>query len=103
MLREDNIVIGFAVGVMVPVLVYLAITFGLEALNAVGLVGAGGNALSFRPRTTALISICAALLPFRYYASLRNDASMRGVLIATALFAIGWFLKFGTALLNAAE
>ncbi len=103
MLREDNLITGFAVGVMLPVLVYLAITYTLEGLAGLGVTGAGGVPFEFRTRTTALISICANLIPFKLYGNLRNDASMRGVLIATAVFAIAWFVKFGIGLLSAEE
>lgn len=100
MLKEDNLVIGFAIGVMAPVLAYLAITYGLEGLGTLGVVGRDGLAFSFRPRTVGIIAICANLIPFKLYGNLRNDNSMRGILIATAIFAIAWFVKYGTELLS---
>ena len=100
MFREDNIVIGFAIGVVVPVLAYLGITSLFEWLDGMGVENPYGQPYAFRDRTTALISVCFNLIPFRIFSTRRFDGSMRGVLVATGIFAIGWIYFYGTAVLN---
>ena len=100
MLREDNLVIGFAIGVIVPVLAYLAIDLAFDGLAAVGVANDRGVAYGFRPRTLALVAVCCNVLPFRYYNGLRNDASTRGVFLATGIYAVAWLVIYGRALLN---
>ena len=103
MLREDNFVYGFALGVVVPVLGYLAVDAVLGTLGSLGATGSDGQAIAFKPRTLALVALCCNLLPFRAYAGLRNERSMRGVLVATGVYAAGWLWVYGVDLFRAAE
>jgi len=98
MLREDNLVIGFAIGAVLPVLVNLGITSLFELMESMGVVNKFGQPFTFQERTTALISICANLIPFQLYSRLRNTNSMRGILLSTGIFAIGWLWIYGRAL-----
>ena len=100
MFRQNNFVIGFAVGIVVPVLVYLLIEALFSTLGKFGVVAADGEAIAFKQRTTALLAICGNLLPFYRFNTRYTEATMRGVLVATALWVILWFLKFGIGLLN---
>lgn len=100
MLREDSLVIGFAVGAVVPVLAYLLIDGGFDLLAGAGLTNRFGEPYAFRERTLGLIAICVNLLPFRAFVSLRNDASTRGVFLATGIYAAAWVIVYGLELLN---
>ena len=100
MFRHNSFMIGFAIGVTVPVLAYLGIETGLELLGSAGVTALSGAALTFKPRTLALLSICANLLPFYKFNNRFTEATMRGVLVATALFVVAWFLYYGRALLS---
>lgn len=97
MLRRDKLLIGFAVGAVLPVLAY----FLLSNLFAV-VAGLTDFPLEFRERTLTLVAVCVNLLPFRAYNGMRATQAMRGVLLATGLYAIAWIVQFGIALLNEA-
>lgn len=100
MLRHNSFLIGFAVGVTVPVLAYLAVETGLEFLASAGVTGPNGQAVYFKERTLALLAVCANLLPFYKFNSRFTEATMRGVLVATGVLVAGWFWVYGRALLN---
>ncbi len=95
--------IGIAIGVTVPVLGYLMVDGLLGLLETLGVRGMGNSVITFKERSTMLISLCANLIPFWMMSRMRNDNSMRGILIATAIYAIGWFVIYGPQILNAAE
>ena len=100
MLREDSLVVGFAVGAVVPVLAYLLIDGLFDALAAVGVTNSFGEPYGFRERTLTLVAICVNLLPFRGFVSLRNDDSTRGVFLATGIYAAAWIVIYGIELLG---
>ena len=100
MLRQNSLVIGFAIGVCVPVLAYLLLDSALGALGSLGVTGADGAPIEFKQRTLALLAICGNLLPFYRFNNRFTEATMRGVLVATAVFVAGWFWVFGRALLS---
>ena len=100
MLREDSLVIGFAVGAVVPVLAFLLIDGAFDLLVGLGVVNRFGEPYGFRERTLALVAICVNLLPFRAFVSLRNDASTRGVFLATGIYAAAWVIVYGLELLG---
>ena len=103
MLREDNIMIGIAIGVTIPVLGYLLVDGLLGLLETLGVRGMGNSIITFKDRTMMLIALCANLIPFWMQSKLRNDNTMRGILIATAIYAIAWFVIYGTEILNVVE
>ena len=100
MLREDNVMVGIAIGVTVPVLGYLLVDGMLGLLDTLGVRGMGQTVITFKERSTMLISLCANLIPFWIMSRMRNDDTMRGILIATAIYAIGWFIIYGPLILN---
>ena len=100
MLRHNSLVVGFAIGACVPVLAYVLIESALGALGTLGLTGPDGAPIAFQERTLALLAICANLLPFYRFNDRFTEATMRGVLVATAIFVTAWFWVFGRALLS---
>ena len=103
MLKEDNIMIGIAIGITVPVLGYLLLDGIFGLLDTLEIRGPGQTTISFKERTTMLVSLCANLIPFWIMSKMRNDNTMRGILIATAIYAIGWFVFYGSTILNAVD
>lgn len=103
MLREDNIMIGIAIGVTVPVLGYLLVDGLLGLLETLGVRGMGQSIITFKERSMMLIALCANLIPFWFQGKLRNDNTMRGILIATAIYSIAWFIFYGTEILNVVD
>ena len=100
MFRHNSLVIGFAIGVTVPVLVYLFFGLLFGALASAGVTAPSGEAISFKDRTVVLLAICANLLPFYKFNTRFTEATMRGVLVATAILVIAWFVLYGRALLS---
>lgn len=95
--------IGIAIGVTVPVLGYLLLDGILGLLDTLGVRGPGQAVITFKERTTLLISLCANLIPFWMMSKMRNDNTMRGILIATAIYSIGWFVFYGSEILTAVD
>lgn len=100
MLRQNSFVIGFAIGVTVPVLAYLAVETALGAAAGIGLTAPDGSAIGFKERTMALLAICANLLPFYRFNNRFTEATMRGILVATGIYVVAWFYAYGRALLS---
>ena len=102
MLREDNLVVGLAMGAVVPVLAYVLLESLQGALFDLGLTAPDGAQIEFRQRTLALLAVCANLGPFFLQSRLRNEKSLRGVVIATAIYAIMWFGVYGPRIFSGA-
>ncbi len=100
MFRHNSLLIGFAIGVTVPVLGYILLDSLFGALETVGVTTPSGEQIRFKDRTMALLAICCNLLPFWRFNTRFTEATMRGVLVATAVCVIGWFLTYGSAVLS---
>lgn len=95
--------IGIALGVTIPVLGYLLVDGLLGLLETIGVRGFGNSVITFKERTTMLIALCSNLIPFWIMSKMRNDNTMRGILIATAIYAIGWFVFYGSDILTSVD
>ncbi len=100
MFRQNSLLIGFAIGVTVPVLGYILLESLFGALGSLGVTTPSGDPIRFKERTMALLAICCNLLPFWRFNTRFTEATMRGILVATAVCVIGWFVTFGRALLS---
>ncbi len=100
MFRQNSLLIGFAIGVTVPVLGYILLESLFAALEGLGVTTPTGEGIRLRDRTMALLAICCNLLPFWRFNTRFTEATMRGVLIATALFVVGWFFTYGRGVLT---
>ena len=100
MLKEDNLIIGLAIGICLPVIVWLLFDYSFEGLEILGLSDANGQPIRFKDRTIALLAVCANLIPFYRLNSRRYEKTLRGIVIATSLYVILWFINFGLPLLR---
>ena len=93
---NSQVLIGFAIGATVPVLGYMVISFVFEQLTLAGILGELGSSFSVikRLRTLAVLAIASNLIPFQILKSRRLYYHMRGVLIATFIYAIIWIIYF---------
>ena len=80
--EKNNLWIGLAIGVIVP-FVSFAIFLTLT------------ESLFFRRSTCAILALCINTLIVRFYRRRKYDESLRGVVVATAVYAITWFFVFG--------
>ena len=88
MLKKDNIVLGAAIGLVLPGLFY-----GL--LTAISLFVETGTPLArpFEPDRMMLLSLFINLVPIRlYFVSWKLDKTGRGVLLVTFLLMVAYFI-----------
>lgn len=93
--KNDKLVTGLAVSLIVPVLAYFLL------LQLQGMIAEGsGKAIAFEPRTIALIAICLNVLPLNYFRKVYRNRSIRGLATGTMLLALAWFFYYGRDLLG---
>jgi hypothetical protein len=85
--EKNNIWIGLAIGIIVP-FVSFAIFIGIT------------ESLYFRRSTCAILALCINTLIVRFFRGRKHDESLRGIVIATAVYAIAWFFVFGQEILK---
>lgn len=107
MKKENNsfintqMLIGFAIGVTVPVFGYVIVEFIFEQLTNAGVMNELGSSLSVvkRLRTLAVLAIATNLIPFQLLRGRREFEKMRGILLATFIYAIVWVIYFWDSIL----
>jgi hypothetical protein len=93
-LQRNRIAFGLVYGLLVPALAF-AILFGLYSLlDQQGMASSEGLASNFRIRTLALAALAVNLWLIRLFRKRRWEEAMRGVVIATGLFALVWVIYF---------
>jgi hypothetical protein len=92
----EQMLIGFAIGAVVPVITYVVVEFVFELLMNAGIMAdlGSGFAVTKRLRTLAVIAIAGNLIPFQILKSRRNYNTMRGILLATFIYAAIWIVYF---------
>lgn len=98
--ENDSILMGLLIGATVPVIGYFFIEIIFEFLTDKGLmdsVSAGSSGK--RMRTLALMGLCCNILPIQFLNNRYNNITLKGVLIATFIYAGLWLANFGKELL----
>ncbi|MEY4905670.1 MAG: hypothetical protein RLZZ292_3485 [Bacteroidota bacterium] len=85
---KNNLFIGLLLGFALPFVGYAIFLMTLRDL------------LHFRPQTCAIIALCINALVLQWFKKRRYDESMRGVVIATSVYALAWFYLFGTEIIE---
>ena len=98
---NTNTLIGFAFGACIPVLGYMLIYFVFEQLTDSGLLGELGSSMSVikRMRTIAVLAIATNLIPFQYFKKKRKGEEMRGIVIATFIYALIWIVYYWNSII----
>jgi hypothetical protein len=93
---NSDVILGFAIGATIPVLGYVAIEFIFEQLTNADLMSELGSSFSVikRQRTLAVLAIASNLIPFQILKSKRSYNRMRGIMIATFIYATIWVIYF---------
>ena len=91
-----NILVGFALGACIPVIGFVVVQFVFDQLTDAGILGELVSSMSVvkRFRTIAVLAIACNLIPFQIFKSKRSGEQMRGILIATFIYAIIWIVYF---------
>lgn len=93
---NSDILVGFAIGVTVPVLGYFLVSTVFDWLTDAGVLGELGSSFSVikRVRTVAVLALATNLIPFQILKNMRRYDHMRGILTATFIYAITWIIYF---------
>lgn len=98
MFYRNEIWVGLLIGVLLPLCSFVFLYEIFSLLEARGAASGSGLSGNFRERTLAIVAIALNIFPMNLYKKRRWDLSMRGVVIATALMAFVWVIRYGIAL-----
>ena len=98
MLNRNELWVGLLVGILLPLVSFTILYNLFSLLEQKGAASGTGFSQNFRERTLALVAIAANLIPMNVYRKRRWDNPIRGVVIATALLAIVWTVRYGIKL-----
>ena len=98
MLNRNEIWVGLVFGFLLPALGFLVLSELFSLLEIKGAASSTGFSPNFRERTLSIVAIALNLIPLNIFRRRRWDFAMRGVVIATAIFAFLWLFWFGRLL-----
>jgi len=93
--EKNKIWVGILVGLLVPFIGLAVLELLLEQLDELVFQQARNRlSESFKDRTLYLIAIIFNIIPFQLYNKQKKILSMRGLVIATTIYAIAWMVLF---------
>jgi hypothetical protein len=98
MLNRNELWVGLLLGILFPTLAFLMLYQIFNLLEIGGAASSTGLSPNFRERTLAIVAIAGNLILLNLYRNRRWDLAMRGVVIATAVLAFVWVLRYGVHL-----
>lgn len=98
MLNRNALWIGLVLGLLVPVLTFTILYQIFSLLEIKGAASSAGFSENFRERTLAIVALAANLFLLNIYRRRRWELTMRGIVVATTLLALGWLYVFGLKL-----
>lgn len=98
MLNRNEIWAGLVFGILLPALGFLLLYNLFSLLEIKGAASGAGFSPNFRERTLTLVALALNLIPLNIFRRRRWDLAMRGVVIATAVWAFVWVVRFGLSL-----
>jgi hypothetical protein len=98
--KQNTVLLGIIWGFVIP-LVGVAILMMIdETITDMNVLLPNNNVYGGQKRRTLfLLAICLNLIPFQLYRNHRMDKSLRGVGIATMIYAAAWFAYFASAIM----
>lgn len=100
MWNKNSLTVGLAIAFLLPLTGFVILYFGYGQLEASGVVSERGFSNLFRERTSSIIAICLNIIPLNIFQRKRATESMRGVVLATGIYAIIWIIYFGRYILS---
>jgi hypothetical protein len=101
LMKKDSFVMGLLLGLAVPVVVYGLLRLLYALMDSLGVFSDVGFAEDFRTRTLMLFAICANIIASRFFLkSQYHSETIRGMLFASMLLVLVWFVKFGVKMLS---
>ncbi|MBK6931069.1 MAG: hypothetical protein IPH12_09400 [Saprospirales bacterium] len=95
MFNRNEIWAGLLFGLMLPAAGYLLLYNLFALLEMKGAASGVGFSTNFRERTLAIVALALNLIPLHIFRRRRWDLSLRGVVIATAVLAFAWLIRYG--------
>lgn len=90
---------GLVIGLILPFVGYALLLSLYDWLESLGALSQTGFSSNFRQRTLGIVAICLNLIALNYFQKRRLTNSMRGLVLATLVYAVVWFVYFGVKLL----
>ncbi len=101
MIERDSLMFGILLGVIVPILGFVAVESLFELMTNMGWMSEVSASTSERRfRTLVLVGICWNLIPFNIAKNKRWDQTMRGIVFPTLIYVGAWVYKFGGGLIG---
>lgn len=92
---NDSFMIGFMIGVTVPVIGYWCIENIFSVLTENGIMDEVTSSVAGkRLQTLSLLAICCNIIPSQLASNKRYDHILKGVIAATLIYATFWALYF---------
>lgn len=98
MLNRNEIWVGLLLGLLIPILTYTLLLQIFSILEVKGAASGVGFSENFRERTLAIVALATNLLLLGFYRRRRWDKTMRGIVVATTILALGWLYVYGMKL-----
>lgn len=92
--HRNSRMLGFLLGLALPVVAFGILYLAFEALESLGWVSTEGFRPKFRERTLSIIAIGLNALLLNYYQKRRATETMRGIAIITFFFVAIWLAIF---------
>lgn len=98
MLNKNALWVGLVLGLLIPALIFTILYQLFSLLEIRGAASGTGFSQNFRERTLAIVALAGNLWLLNFYRRRRWELTMRGVVIATTLLALGWLFVYGVNL-----
>ncbi len=89
---------GLLIGLVLPFVGYALLLMIYDGLESAGALSGRGFSANFRQRTLGIVAVCLNLIPLNFFQKKRLTQSMRGLVLATLVYAVIWFVYFGAKL-----
>lgn len=92
--KQDRWLNGILGGIFLPIVLFAGMIYLFESLGLLTMEQSNQVIHILRPRTLALVALCANVILMQTFKSLRWDQSMKGIAIATFICVALWLLKY---------
>lgn len=96
--KQDQWINGLIAGLFIPILLFAGMIYLFESLGLMTMEQSDQTVHILRPRTLALVAVCANVLLMQRFNALRWNNSMRGLVISTLTCVALWLIKYGREL-----
>jgi hypothetical protein len=90
MLKQNNLLLGIALGVFLPIVALAILISFNEFMIGNGVTIGKTKGFYFSDKTIFVIAVCANLIPFNWYKNRYFDKTTNGIIVPTIVF-VGLF------------